>query len=417
MNARLSDIAEWVRGAGARLSWPMDGAGGDIAPLSMLDRDLAGADLVFLGEMNHFVHEKSDFRLLLCRYLLSRGWTHFAEELGWSDGARLQRYFERGDEGEFDRLSLFGYRGDLRADRDDRPTGLFKASFDVYPVDLVRAEQSRFYRGLAGAAAGAPIRYRGFDIDAAPGGGYADIAALLAPYGGDAVHAFLAALARVGGETAAQEASRLAALTPRAAALAPVTGAAVAAEIAAALAALSDSLAYIDRTYAAKTYDALRPGMAFREGCMKRRFEALRALEGGAPTVVMGHAHHLAKNDNLARPGAGVGPGGGLEPSIGHHLARTLWLKTVAIWMIYGDGEDSQPFPDLARKASYPKNTLNAALRGIETPVLFRLADAPDGLFDPPIGVGHMYNAVQTGVLAGQVDAILYLPSVSPMRF
>ena len=52
----------------------------------------------------------------------------------------------------------------------------------------------------------------------------------------------------------------------------------------------------------------------------------------------------------------------------------------------------------------------------LATPVLFPVAGAPAGLFDRPIGVGHMYNAVQQVVLDGQVDAIVYLPRVTPMR-
>jgi hypothetical protein len=48
--------------------------------------------------------------------------------------------------------------------------------------------------------------------------------------------------------------------------------------------------------------------------------------------------------------------------------------------------------------------------------LLLRLADAPEGLFDAPVGVGHMYNAVTPITLAGQVDAIVFLPAVTPMR-
>jgi hypothetical protein len=149
---------------------------------------------------------------------------------------------------------------------------------------------------------------------------------------------------------------------------------------------------------------------------MKRRFADLRQLTDAAPTVVMGHALHLAKDDRLLGKAMGVGPGGGLERSVGHHLVQDLGLKAVSIWMIHGAGEDSQPFPDLPRRFNYPSQSLNAWLSAFQTPVLFRIAGAPSGLFDRPIGVGHMYNAVQQTVLAGQVDAILYLPKVSPMR-
>ena len=150
--------------------------------------------------------------------------------------------------------------------------------------------------------------------------------------------------------------------------------------------------------------------MAFRESCMKRRFDDMRRLTGGAPAVLMGHALHLAKDDRLLGKAVGVGPGGGLECSLGHHLAQVLGLNTVSIWLVHGAGEDSQPFPDLPRRFAYPPETLNARLAVFDTPVLFPVAGAPAGLFDRPIGVGHMYNTVQPVALAGQVDAVLYLP-------
>jgi len=33
--------------------------------------------------MNHFVHEKTDFRLLFTRALLAAGWRDLFEEIGW----------------------------------------------------------------------------------------------------------------------------------------------------------------------------------------------------------------------------------------------------------------------------------------------------------------------------------------------
>ena len=398
----MSDLAGWVDRTGVRLATPLDGAAQDIAPLeAALGPIIAGADLVFLGEMNHFVHEKSDFRLLLARFLLRHGVSVFAEELGWSDGERLARWFAGADDGALDGLSLFGSEEGARSDRDDHPTGLFAASFKTYPREQMRFEQERFYRGLK--AAGPPAGYFGFDIDALPGAGYADIARRLAPRAREpAVGEFLKRMARAPGETAAEEGARLSALAP------PPDPAA-----AAALAALADSFRYIALTYPAATYEAVRPGMAYREEAMKRRFADLRRLSGGAPAAVMSHGLHLAKDDGLIGEAPGVGPGGGQTASIGHHLTQDLGLKVASIWMLYGAGEDSQPMPDLPRKAAYPADTLNAELAHLAAPTLFPIAGGP---FSAPRKVGHMYNAVVPVTLAGTVDAILFLPRVTPMR-
>src|SRR5262249_28592532 len=158
----------------------------DIERLSPLDQAVAEADIVVLGELNHFVHEKSDFRLFFCRYLLSRGFRTFAEELGWSDGVRVDRYLETGEEEGLWRLPSFGYAGQKRGDRDDRPTGLLRRVFDSYPTHLFLAEQARFYRGLRAAARGTKVDYSGFDIDGSPGGAYEDVAQALANRADDA---------------------------------------------------------------------------------------------------------------------------------------------------------------------------------------------------------------------------------------
>ena len=393
-------LLQWAQQEGARLSPAFDGGTEDLGPLRLLDEDISRADLVFLGELDHFIHEKSDARLLFCRYLIDRGWRSFAEELSWSDGLRVQHFLR--DQGDLDRLALFGWSGDLRKDRDDRPTGIFRPSFDLYPTDLMAAEQARFYSGLKAAAGEVPVAYHGFDIDAAPGGGYADILREMSTDAG----LFHRALSRVPGETLGEEAGRLAALVPSAPSL----------EIAASLRATAESLRYVEMTYSAETYEATAPGIAYREGCMKRRFDDIRSLTGNAPMVLMGHGLHLAKDDLLGRELAGVGPGGGIECSLGHHLVQDRHFKAVSIWFVHGAGEDSQPFPGLPRRFDYPANTLNRRLAPLGAPTLIPITGAPSGLFDRPLGVGGMYNSVQQATLQGQVDAILYLPRVTPMR-
>ncbi|HVY02243.1 MAG TPA: hypothetical protein VG983_01200, partial [Caulobacterales bacterium] len=130
---------------------------------------LGEADVVFLGELNHFVHEKSDFRTLFARACIAQGVDIIGEELGWSDGVRLARYFRTRDEAIFDRLLLFGFKGDMRADRDDSPKGVFAASAKTYPFALMRTEQTRFYRAIA------PRAFFGFDVDSIAQGYRADI--------------------------------------------------------------------------------------------------------------------------------------------------------------------------------------------------------------------------------------------------
>jgi erythromycin esterase-like protein len=401
----VKDLDRFIATHAIRL--PDDLVRADPSVLAPLDARLGGADIVALGELNHFIHEKSDFRILCSRYLVSRGWRSFAEELGWSDGWRIDRYLRDGDESAFERLPSFGYEGHLRTDRDDRPRGILKV--ESYPSSEFVAEQRRFYRDLRVASGAAGAQLAGIDIDGLPGGSYEDIAELLGEAGlGDEARAFTALLARIPGETAQQEAARL----RRARALIRPHWPPA---IAAALEALAESLDYIAITYVATTYDGIRPGMAFRERAMRRRLYAARELMRATRVVVMGHALHLAKDDRATVGAVGVGPGGDVEPSLGHALVQQDRLKLVSVWLLYGAGEDCQPLGSLPRTANYPPDTLNARLAAFASPLLFFPSDAPD-LFARPVRIGHMYNAVFETALIQQVDAVVFLPRVTPLR-
>lgn len=369
----------------------------DRAVLEPGELDAGAAEVLVLGEFNHFVHEKSDFRIAMAKEARRLGFDVWAEELGWSDGRRLARYFETRDEAVLDRLSLFGWRGEARTDRDDRPTGIFRASWETYPFDLMRAEQVRFYRALA------PSALWGFDVAAGHDGGYADLFDRLATTG--APRAWTGALARRPGETLAEEAARLSGLAVEApAGLDPLARAD--------LDALIDGLAYSERVRDAATYAEAAPAMAFREDAMKRRLAAIRSLSPGKLTL-MGHALHLVRDDDAIVAAGIVGPGGGRTVSLGHHIGKELGLPMFIIWMIYGEGEDSQPLPDLPRRAAFGADTLNSRLaRRFDRPVLLDARSAPDA----PVHIAHMYNSVIETRLPAAVDALWFLPRVSPLR-
>lgn len=369
----------------------------DQAVLEPGDLDAGDVEVLVLGEFNHFVHEKTDFRIAMARQARRLGFGVWAEELGWSDGRRLARYFETRDEAVFDRLSLFGWRGEARADRDDRPTGIFLASWETYPFNLMRAEQARFYRALE------PEVFYGFDVAAGHDGGYADLLARLAATGAPA--AWAEAIARRPGEPLEAEAARLSALLDDA-----PTGLDPPARVD--LSALIDGLAYTALVKGAATYAETAPAMAFREDAMKRRLADIRTLSPGK-MVLMGHALHLVRDDAaIAAPGI-VGPGGARTSSLGHHVGQELGLRMFIVWMIYGGGEDSQPLPDLPRRADFGPHTLNARLAArFHRPVLLDTRTAPD----LPVCIAHMYNTEIKTRLPGVVDALWFTPRVWPLQ-
>ena len=176
-----------------------------------------------------------------------------------------------------------------------------------------------------------------------------------------------------------------------------------------------ETFRYTALAHPAADYEALRPAMAYRETTLKRRVDRMRAsLADDEVLVLMAHAFHLAKNDDRIAS-VGVGPGGDRVSSLGHHLAAELALPAYSVWLLYGGGEDSQPFPDLPRTARYPAGSLNAQFARRGDALVVPVAPGADAL-GRDVGVGHMYNLVVPVHLPSQADAIFFVPRVTPMQ-
>ena len=171
------DFVAWVREAALPLA-SLDWETVDLAPLAGLDEALAGKRIAYLGEPDHFIREKMDYRLILIRYLHARGWRHVGMEQGRSDGMRIDRYLETGDEALLDQVAIFGYDGFLRADRDDSVpgwTGGKNPEMRRRAVGEARwflGEMRRFNEALS--SADERLTYFGFDVSMKPGGSYFD---------------------------------------------------------------------------------------------------------------------------------------------------------------------------------------------------------------------------------------------------
>jgi erythromycin esterase-like protein len=75
----------------------LDGERGTLDAFSALAPLADAARAAYIVEMDHFIHEKYDFRLLCIRYLASRGWRWCGEEIDRRQGERIDRYLTGGD--------------------------------------------------------------------------------------------------------------------------------------------------------------------------------------------------------------------------------------------------------------------------------------------------------------------------------
>ena len=379
--------------------------------LSILDPLIAGKRFAYIGESDHFIHEKYAYRLAMLNYLAAHGFSHVGEEIGASDGMRVARFIETGDESQLERITIYGYSGASRTDRDDTPTGILRDSFGAaYPTMQFAAEQKRFAHGLRKIR----LHFFGFDIDPLPGGGYEDLAEILEAMPADAeIDQIQKALQRVEGETIDAEIARLdgALRLIEAGRFDALRYSAT---------CLRDSFDYVRMTYPAKTFDALNPGMAFRERYMHRQVDRrLGQMRANEKLALMSHNMHLCRApDAVAGSDAAAGPGGKTDPPLGAWMAARYPDEIFSVWMLIGRGRDSQPFPTLSKEIREKPGTLNALLGEIGDCFILPIdgADSRARLLTENIEIMHDGNGGVRTAIARQADAIFFVRNVTPLR-
>jgi erythromycin esterase-like protein len=390
-----------------------------------LDPLLAQKRIVYLGEEDHWIHEKNEVRLLLLRYLFSRGWRYIGEELGYSDGLRIDHYLETGDEAALGRIATYGYQGALRTDRDDTPTGILQEGHDRYPVRAFAEEQLRLTKALRALqeqqAPGSPrLHFFGYDLDALAGGGYEDLATLLQPYHAEPVIA--AVNARVAGETVEQEITRLQQaeefLLAQQAVLQNLLGPDDAQRLTHWTRTLRDSFAFIQLAHPATTLASLSEAMAAREKAMVRHVTTvLSHMKPEEKLVLMGHNRHLAKASSRIKQAGSALPGGGRVPSLGTTLNQLFPDQVFAIWMLHDHGTSSQPFGNLSNQYVSKRGSLNALLAEVGAYYLLptQANDLRTHLLSREMEIIGIYNLPFRASIAQQADALFFVRRVSPL--
>ena len=392
------DLVAWL----AERAIPIDlAAGGPHPAWSALDALADRSRVAYLAESHHFIHEKYAFRRSAIAWLAARGWRWFGEELGWTDGLRV-------DQGALDRVPTYGYEGVRRTDRSDRPWGILAAGDAAFPQEAFRDAQQAFHRSIR--AISDDLRWFGFDVDGWTTAGLEVLRELVPSH--PEVAAVVAGLEQVPGESLTAEADRAAAVLAAAPPLPAVA--------ARTLDALATTLRYAAEAYPAATWEDLRPPMATREQLMWRHVDAVLddpALAGPDRKVALqaGSLHLLKDDDAIHDETPGIGPGGGRVPSVGHHVAHRADIgadRVLAIWMLCGRGHDANTLVPGQAGIAPRAGTLNAALDAASHghPALVPLTDLPGA-----VRVQHMHDSVFRTPVAGQLDAVVYVPEVSPL--
>jgi len=320
--------------------------------------ELDDVQVVFLGEPDHYVAEKYDYRVLFIRALLEQGYRHLGMEMGLSDGMRIDRYLETGDERYLDRVALYGYRGDARPDRTSIPAPLEAVARQPF-YDAFVTEERDFLRQLREINAALEpgeerLHWFGWDIDSTePGGGYAEAREILGPHRGvPIIDEMEAQLALVPGETLTEEADRLevalAGMADRVVELQEALGSADADLLRHVVRNLIDSLRFTELAFREPFGQHWNEAIRRREEALIERLDDgwLTRLDAGSRVILMGHNMHLSKDPSTLRFGL-TSSDAFLEmwPTVGGAIAERL--PVYAIWMLYDRGTSVRVFdPD-----------------------------------------------------------------------
>ncbi|UCC32735.1 MAG: erythromycin esterase family protein [Phycisphaerales bacterium] len=393
----------------------------DSRKLSALDETFKGKRFVYLGEPDHGIHEKYDYRLLLIRYLFEKGWRHIGVEAGFSGGKKLDRYLETGDTAYIDAH----YKRYSRQGREDRAKSIPGAR-DPEFLAILRDEKTWFLEQLRSLCEARPpgtdrIHWFGFDLDSTPGGGYADAEALVRPHESNAlVQSVLRRLVLVDGETRMQEVQRLRDLLGflgnRQAELRQCLGEDDARELQRCIRCLADSFRFAMARQAGPDSSAWRSGMAEREEIMCRQLDEW--IDGLAPVdkiILLGHNFHLAKLSTAIRvEGTSIS-----RRNIGTHLADRFPGQVCSIWMLYDRGRhlDAYSKPYVKDVPSRP-GTITQLLAQAGTRFVLPLhsGDSRESYLRLPREFVANGEFRASAVLPQQADVLFFLAEASELR-
>jgi erythromycin esterase-like protein len=394
-------FTSWAR-ENAIIIETLEGLNADIEKFYCLDKFLEGKRVVYLGEEDHWIHEKSDYRLLLLRYLISRGFRYIGEELGWSDGIRIDNYFETGNEIYLERIATYGYKGALRKDREDKPKGIMKSQNDNYPVKEFKSEQLRLIKALRNISEGCKVNsdrshFFGFDLDTLTGGGYEDVEELLATFKSEpAVLSILSLIKRVQGETLEDEMKRLINVLKKVKSLEKklkkLLGEKRYIILEEHIQTLYDSLKFNQVINNAVDYETVGTAMAAREEVMQRHVKfILSQIKANDKIVLMGHNRHLSKESGMIRNAGAASPGGYSGPSLGTYINHLLPGQVFSIWELHEQGISSQPYSELNKVYTSIPGTLNPILSMVASNYLLTTFGVP--LLEKEMDITGIYNS------------------------
>lgn len=309
----------------------------------------------------------------------------------------------------------------MRTDRDALPGPFAALNAPELTAAFVRAE-IEFLGALRTMSVPLPecLRWFGFDVDVFPGGAYADLDSILAPYSSvEFIQDLGSALARVPGEPRPEEIERLEALesdmSERLADLVETVGSDQAEQVRQIVRNLIESLRFRDLASREPFPQYWADGLAYRETANIRRLDEgwLAQLPDDAKVILMGHNFHMSKEGiNLRSGSVAEAAAYPLPTSFGSGVAERV--PVCSVWILYdhGTGVDSLAEAPYFEVPSHP-DRIERVMAGISPAFVLRLED------DDPRStwLDQDLNFVQngdygSGLLRKQADIVFFVEEV-----
>ena len=414
-------FVQWIKERAIHLD-TLDGKNIDLSMLSLLDKEIEGKRVVYLGEPDHFIHEKYDFQLMLVRYLFDRGFRYVGYETGIFAGRQIDAYMETGDSTYLDLNRLFAKGEYFREDRDDTPGGFPALKNPQYRISQL-SEMRWFLEGMRELnetlkPGDNRLHWFGFDVDILSGIGYQEIRKKLKDHiSHTIIRKILERIELVQGESVLEEAARIGDLITYVEneenAIVSIIGERAYTLLIRDLRSLRDGLIFLDAFKKAPSPE-WGPALREREKTIFRQMdERLEDLNDDDKIILIGHNMHLSKDYRKVWFGAAS-----MWPSIGTHMVSRLPGEVYSIWMLYDYGRHGNLWNESFYEyvSSHPHRIerlfTQAGLRFI---LPFHSRDPREQYLDEDRNfvangrIGH-------GFIKSQADAIFFVSEVTQIR-
>jgi erythromycin esterase-like protein len=415
------EFVQWVKERAIHLD-TLDWASIDSSMLSLLDKEVEGKRVVYLGEPDHYIHEKYDFQLILVRYLFERGFRYVGYEMGIFGGRLIDAYLESGDSSCLDLSRVFGEERYVREDRDDTPRGFPALKNPEYRKSQL-SEVQWFLEQLRELNERLRPREKrlhwfGFDVDILSGVGYQEIRKRLKSHASHKViREILKRMDLVQGESVLEEAKRICDLIKyvdnSADTITSIIGNREYMFLTRDLQSLQDGLIFLDAFKKAPSPE-WEPALREREKNIFRQMdELLEGLSEDDKIILIGHNMHLSKDYRKAWLRSVP-----MWPSIGTHMVRRFPGKIYSIWMLYDYGRHGNMWNDSFYEdvPSHPLRVESLFTKaGLRFILPFHSQDPREKYLDEDrnfVANGRLAH----GFIRSQADAIFFVSEVTPIR-